>query len=274
MTASRWLVAVALAGLLLFALSFVPAWIVHDREVRGEGYRFVQIGLSAWRGPAVPILTAAAVAAIGVAALALGLAMRGVVTHARAGWAVVIGSALVLGLLAASAVPIAQDGHASSVDLTIGWALAAGLVLGVAMVVGGVAALMPAPRVLGVALVVAVLALAAGAAGRWAGLQAAEGSGAHWAEGSYTRQAIGGEPTETLTISDGRISIGGRWAGTFESSGWTVTIDADPACPGSRGTYHAHGENDSDLRFVKVVDTCQDGARAADLETGIWEWDG
>ena len=25
-----------------------------------------------------------------------------------------------------------------------------------------------------------------------------------------------------------------------------------------------------DLRFVKIVDTCRDGERAADLESGIW----
>ena len=40
-----------------------------------------------------------------------------------------------------------------------------------------------------------------------------------------------------------------------------------------RGTYHAHGAADDELRFVKVVDMCDDGARAADLETGIWERD-
>ena len=49
-----------------------------------------------------------------------------------------------------------------------------------------------------------------------------------------------------------------------------MVIDDDPACPGSRGTYHAHGEADEGLRFVKVVDTCADGARARDFETGIW----
>ena len=36
-------------------------------------------------------------------------------------------------------------------------------------------------------------------------------------------------------------------------------------------TYHARGAGEEDLRFVKIVDTCQDGARGADLETGIWE---
>ena len=50
-------------------------------------------------------------------------------------------------------------------------------------------------------------------------------------------------------------------------------VDDDPACPDSRGAYHAHGVDDEDLRFVMVVDTCEDGARAADLETGIWERD-
>jgi hypothetical protein len=49
-----------------------------------------------------------------------------------------------------------------------------------------------------------------------------------------------------------------------------VIIDGDPACPDSRGTYHARDAGDENLYFVKVVDTCADGARAADLETGTW----
>ena len=120
---------------------------------------------------------------------------------------------------------------------------------------------------------VAVLALLGGAGGRWLGLQLAEGTGRHWSEGSYTRVATDGEETETLTIEGETFAIGDRWGGRWEWSGWTVVVDDDPACPDSRGTYHAHGAGDEDLRFVKVVDTCAEGARAADLETGIWERD-
>ena len=78
------------------------------------------------------------------------------------------------------------------------------------------------------------------------------------------------EPAETLTIAGDHVTIGDRWEGTWEWSGWTVTVDNDPACPDSRGTYHARDAGEENLRFVKVVDTCAEGARAADLETGIW----
>ena len=44
----------------IFAISFVQGWIVHERELRGEGYRFVRIFLSAWRGVAIPVTAGAA----------------------------------------------------------------------------------------------------------------------------------------------------------------------------------------------------------------------
>ena len=141
------------------------------------------------------------------------------------------------------------------------------------MVVASVAAVRPSRRVLAAAAALAVVALVGGAAGRWLGLQLAEGTGRHWEVGSYTRPATDGESTETLTLTGETYAIGDRWSGTFDSSGWTVILDDDPACPGARGTYHAHGVGDDDLRFVMVVDACMDGARAADLETGTWERD-
>ena len=141
------------------------------------------------------------------------------------------------------------------------------------MLVASVAAVRPPRRVLAAAAAIAVVALVGGAAGRWLGLQLAEGTGRHWEVGSYTRTATDGESTETLTLTGETYAIGDRWSGSFESSGWTVILDDDPACPGARGTYHAHGEGDDDLRFVMVVDACMDGARAADLETGTWERD-
>jgi hypothetical protein len=119
----------------------------------------------------------------------------------------------------------------------------------------------------------ALVAVVAGAGGRWLTLQMAEGTGRHWEVGSYTRSATDGAPAETLTLDAQTFRIGERWSGTFESSGWTVVFDNDPACPDARGTYHAHQVGEEDLRFVKVVDTCLDGERARDLETGTWERD-
>lgn len=268
MTRTRWLWLVAAAGLAIFAISFVQGWIVHERELRGEGYRFVQIFLSAWRGVAIPVTAAAAVVALAVGMLAAAAAMGRI---RPPDWLLVAGAAIVIGLTGASAWPVMQTGHASTVRLGPWFVLPVALALGAIMLVGCVAAARPSRRVVGVAAVLAAVALAGGAAGRWLGLQVAEGTGRHWEVGSYTRQATDGEPTETLTLTGDTYAIGDRWSGTFESSGWTVILDDDPACPGSRGTYHGHGVGEDDLRFVMVVDTCMDGARAADLETGIWE---
>lgn len=268
MTATRWLWLVAAAGLAIFAISFVQGWIVHERELRGEGYRFVQIFLSAWRGVAIQVTVAAAVVALAVGMLAAAAAMGRI---RPPGWVLVAGAAIVIGLIGASAWPVMQTGHASTVRLGPWFVLPVALALGAIMLVGCVAAAGPSRRVVGVAAVLAAVALAGGAAGRWLGLQVAEGTGRHWEVGSYTRQATDGEPTETLTLTGDNYAIGDRWSGTFESSGWTVILDDDPACPGARGTYHGHGVGEDDLRFVMVVDTCMDGARAADLETGIWE---
>jgi hypothetical protein len=269
-TRRRWLLTIAAGGLGIFALSFVGGWLIHDREVLGEGYRSAQVALSAWRGPAVPVLTLAVITGVAVGGWAAVAAWRPTLPR----WPLVWGSVVVLGLLLATAAPISQAGHASRVDLSAGPLLALGIAVATLMVVAAIAAEPPRGRVLAAAVAAGLLLMAGGAGGRWIGLQTAEGSGRHWSEGTYTRAATGGERTETLSIGDGTFTIADRWSGTWEWSGWTVSLDGDPACPDARGTYHAHGTDDDGLRFVKIVDTCGDGARAADLETGIWERDG
>ncbi len=270
MTPRRWLLVVAIAGIGILLLSFLNAWIAHDREVRGEGYRLVYHSVGAWRGVGMPVLTLGVLsaAAVGLVA-AISLAGRVRVPP----WLLLAGSCLALGLVVSAAWPVSQHGHASTVRLSLGLLLPVGILLAGLMVAGAAAVARPSRRVLVAGALLGVIALGGGAAGRWLGLQIAEGTGRHWSDGSYTRAAVDGEPTETLTISGERVEIGDRWSGSWEWSGWTVVIDDDPACPDSRGTYHAHGVNDDDLRFVMVVDTCRDGERAADLQTGIWERD-
>jgi hypothetical protein len=172
-------------------------------------------------------------------------------------------------------VPIGQEGHASSVALTPGWVGGAGALLAVALVAAAAAVARPSGRAVAALFVVGGVVLLGGVGGRWFGLQAAAGTGQHWSDGSYTRPATEAHESETLTISSGRFEISDRWSGAWGASGWTVVLLDDPACPDARGTYHAHGEGDEgvDLRFVKVVDPCRDGERAADLEDGIWRRD-
>jgi hypothetical protein len=263
-----WLGIVAVAGVLVFALGFVDGWIVHDREVRGEGYRLVQVVLGVWEERGFPILAAGTIVAllVGIGA-AMVLARRALVPA----WVLVVGACLALGILASGAFPVSQDGHASSVDLSFGWPLAVAVGLGIVMAVAAIMAVRPATSVIVAAALVALVALGIGAGGRWYGLQLVEGDGRHWSDGSYTRTATGDQPTETLTFDGERITIGDRWTGTLDWSGWVINIEDDPACPDARGSYHAHGEGEDDLRFVKLIDTCRDGERAADLEAGIWE---
>ena len=269
MTPRRWLLLIAVCGAAVFALSFVNAWVVHDRELSGEGFRHVEHWLSAWRGEGIPVLSLGALAAILTAGWAAGLLARPT-TRSRP---LLLGSVVTLGVILAAAWPVSQDSHASSVDLSAGPLLPLVALLGAAMLAGAVAVARPPGRLLAALAAAGVVVVAVGVAGRWYGLQASEGTGRHWTEGSYTRVATEDQPTQTLSIGEGTFAIGERWSGTWEWSGWTVVVDEDPACPDARGTYHAHGVGDEDLRFVKVVDTCADGARAADLETGTWERD-
>ena len=71
MTDRRALLAVAIAGVAIFALSFVNGWIFLDREVRGEGFRHSEILLSAWRSVAIPVLSLAAIIAAATAVAAI-----------------------------------------------------------------------------------------------------------------------------------------------------------------------------------------------------------
>ncbi len=270
MSERRALLAVAVAGIALFALSFVNGWVVHDREIRGEGFRHSETLLSAWRSVAVPVLSVGAIAAAGTAVAA-------VVQLARPGsiprWLLVAGSVVVLAVVASSLVPLGWNGHTTSIDLRPGFLTVAGLVLAIVMLAAAVVASgASGPAWIGVAVGV-VLVAGAAVGGRWAVLTVSGPSNQRWEDGTYVRDAGTGAEL-TLTIDDGGYRIDDRWAGTWESGGGTVALDDDPACPGSRGAYHAHGEGEGDapdLRFVKIVDTCGGGERAADLEGGIWE---
>ena len=273
MTRTRALVLIALAGAAIGVLSLVDAWIVHDREVRGEGYRDVLTALSPWEGVAVPVLTLGVIAAVATGGVALASLRR---RDALPRWALPLGSILALAVVGATFVPIGQDGHASSIDLTIGWAGVIGVGLTAVMVACALWVVRPRRRHLVALGIVALIVLGGAAGGRWAVLQVDAGSNEAWSDGSYTRAATDGQPAEVMTLGDGRFEIGGRWSGTWESLGWTVVISDDPACPDTLGTYHVHGHPealDEDLRFVMVVDPCRDGERAEDLETGIWERD-
>ena len=271
MTTFRWLVAVAVGGAAILALSFVNGWIVHDMEIRGEGYRHAEILLSAWRSVAVPVLTLGAVAAGATALVALAQLRR---PRALPAWSLPAGAVVALALIATSVVPLGWDGFTTSVDLRAGWLLPVGIGLAAAMTLAAVRAAGPGPRTLAAVGVLGVATFAVGLGGRALALELAGGNNEAWSDGVYLRAASDGRPAQSLTIESGRYTIGDRWAGSWEGSGgWTVVLDGDPACPESRGAYHAHdtGPSGEDLRFVKVVDTCLDGERAADLETGVWE---
>ena len=269
MTERRALLAVATAGVAILALSFANGWIVHDLEVRGEGFRHSEVLLSAWRSVAIPVLSLAAITAAATAVGALFLiAQRGALPR----WLLVAGAVAVVALVASSLVPLSWDGFTTSIDLRPGLLTALGLVLAVVMLVAawiaaglGTGAL--APLAIG-GLVVAGAAVG----GRSVVLTVSGPSNQAWEDGAYVRAAEDLPPL-TLTIEDGTYRIDDRWAGTWEGSGgWTIAVDGDPACPDARGAYHARaaGENEADLRFVKIVDTCREGERASDLESGIW----
>lgn len=270
MDRTRWLGVVAALGVAIFALSFVDGWISHDRLLVGEGYRRVETEFNAWRAAGVPVLSIGALAALGTAIAAL-VAVR----RALPSWVVLAASVICLAAIGASLAPIGQDGHASSVSLRPGWLGGVGAALSVALVTAATWLTVPAGRTIALLSVLGGLVLLGGVGGRWLVLQAAAGTGQHWSDGSYTRSATDAHEAARLTISSGRFEIADRWSGTWEASGWTVVLVDDPACPDARGTYHAHGEGEEgvDLRFVKVVDPCRDGERAADLEDGIWRRD-
>jgi hypothetical protein len=263
------LVVPVLVAIGLLLLSLVPHWIVHHRELTGEGYRTVLTELSAWHGPLLP-------AAIGVAiaALAGGIAAARLAGDRR----IPVGAVLVtelgaLGVFAAFAWPVAYARNAVSLSLSPGWATWLAIALTAVGAVAAGIAVRWRPRRLAIAVGLAMLLAVAMVGGRTLGLRLATGTGEHHQEGAYTRAATAEEPAETLTIEDGRYTIGSRWSGAFVVAGPLVSLVDDPACPGVRGTYHLYAAGGEDVRFVKVIDTCQDGARARVLETGIWNRD-
>lgn len=253
----------------MIGLSFVPGWLVHDRVVLGEGPRDLLAHFNAWQNQSLPVLGAAVVVEGIVAAGALVLLVRRL---PMGGLALPLATALGLGLLLASTWPVSQEGHASSVAVSAGWPLGAGIAIGAGMLM---AALLVSPisRFMLVAVLgVVVAAAAGGAVGRQIELNLAEGTGHHWSEGTYTRPATSGAASEQLTLRGNRYSVGQRWSGTFEASGNVVILTGDPACPDARGSYHvqAAGANGG-IRWERIVDLCAGGERARDLQTGIWQ---
>lgn len=267
-----WLGLVVAAGLAIVALSFVDAWIVHERVLDGEGYRTIVTVINAWQLVSLPLVSLGVIAA-GLAAL---LGTVSIVGHHGPGgrvprWILPTAAAIATGLLVAALLPIAQQGHASRINLRPDWAAFGAVVLAATMLIAALLVARPRAIHLAALIVMPVLLLGAAGGGRWLQLQWREGSNVAWSDGTYTRAATAAHEAETLAIESGRYRIGDRWEGSWDSSGWTVMLDDDPACPGSRGTYHAHGHptpQDDDLRFVKVVDTCAE--RAAVLESGTW----
>ena len=269
MTDRRALLAVAIAGVAILALSFVNGWIIHDREIRGEGFRHSEVLLSAWRSVAIPVLSLAAI-------LAAATAVGAVVILARPGalprWLLVAGAVAVVALVASSLVPLSWDGFTMSIDLRPGLLTALGLLLAVVMLVAAWSAAGLGTGALAPLAIGGLVVAGAAVGGRWAVLTVSGPSNQAWEDGAYVRSADDLPPL-TLKIEDGTYRIDDRWAGTWEGSGgWTITVDGDPACPDARGAYHARpgGEDEADLHFVKIVDTCRDGERASDLESGIW----
>jgi hypothetical protein len=267
MRPSRALVIVAVIGIAIFALSFVNGWIVHDREIRGEGYRHSVILLSAWRSVALPILGLGVCLALATAAGAVAR-LSGV---ALPGWLVAAGAVASLGLIASSVAPIGWDGHTTSIDLRPAPLTWVGIGLGLGLALSAALAARPSRRGWGLLAALGVVLFVAGVAGRQVVLTASGPSNQDWSDGTYVLTGDGGQVA--LVVGDGRFSIGDRWGGTWEGSGgWTVALDDDPACPGSRGAYHVRDAGEEGrLLFVKIVDTCQDGARAEMLESGTWE---
>jgi hypothetical protein len=258
------------AGAGLAILSAVPAWLVHRRILMGEGSRLVVSEWNAWQHDSVPVVTAGVLVACAVSLLALARAVRWPRIPA---WLLAVGAAAALGLLLGAAWPLEQRIGASSISLSAGVALAVGIVIA-ALLAAVAMALADRSRLLALGMVlVLALGLTGGIGGRVLGLTlrkaAVDGRG-----GVYARAATDGQPAETLTMRDGAYSAGDRWSGTFVRSGITIVFLDDPACPDTRGSYHAlpaDEERGGDrIRLDAILDLCAGGERARDLETGIW----
>lgn len=108
----------ALVAALLAALSFVPRWIVHERELVGPGQPTEILAYNAWHGPLVPPLVGVALA---VTAGALAVARLTGERRVSMG-AVFAAELLALAAFVAFAWPIATSRDALDVTLTPGWA--------------------------------------------------------------------------------------------------------------------------------------------------------
>jgi hypothetical protein len=263
------IVALAAAGAGLAILSAAPAWLVHRRILMGEGSRLVVSEWNAWQQDSLPVVTAGVLLALLVAFLGVARATR---WPRIPGWPLALGAAASLGLLLSGAWPLEQRIGGSSISLSAGLALFSGIVL--AALMAGVTARADRSRLVRVGMVaILVVGLAGGIGGRALGLTlrkaAVDGRG-----GVYARAATDGQPAATLTMRDGVYSVDDRWSGTFVRSGITIVFLGDPACPDTRGSYHAlpadGDRSGARIRLDAILDLCAGGERAADLEAGVW----
>ena len=177
---------VVIAGLAVIGLSFVPGWIEHLRVVMGEGPRNIGTPLSAWELESVPVVTGAVL----VDGLLVVVSIAGFLRPAAVrGWWVPVLALAAIGLLAGSAWPVGQSGHASSVTLTAGWPLGLAIMLNVVILLASLRPLAPQPALLGASALALVIVAGGAMAGRTLQLNLVEGNGRHWTDGSYTRQA-------------------------------------------------------------------------------------
>lgn len=245
----------------------MPGWLVHDRHLGGHGLARLATPLSAWDLRAWPVLSAGVALVAASGALGAWCTLR---PSASPAWLAPGVGVVGLALLLASAVPLEQPGHASTVQLGAGWPLAAGVVLA-AVVVGIGLAQGARGRAWRLALAgLAGVALVAGVGTRALELDRAAAATRHYADGSYTRAAGDGLPAQTLTIDGGTYRVGDQWTGTLSGEGLVVVLVDDPVCPEARGTYRVFDAGGDDIRWQEIVDVCADGERARHLTTGIW----
>jgi hypothetical protein len=251
---------IALTGvaILLVALSLVPEWLTHHRELRGEGYRSLFVGLTAWqlRSGSLPVIGGAVLIATGIALLSLRW-------PAVRRWSVA-GLSIAFGLLAAGLVPLSQVGHISRLWIGPGWSLVLGLGLVAAMIATAARAARPGRRVLAAAGLAALVAMGGGIAIRFAQLHLVEGPRSNWSDGTHER--VDGRDGQ-LVLADGTFRLDG-WSGTMEPAGINVILTDDPACPEARGFYRVR-KVEGGVLWELVVDVCADGARSEAL-AGVW----
>lgn len=266
---NRWLATAAGTAAIIGLLSLVPAWIVHYRELRGEGYRTLNLDLSAWQGGSVPVLAGGIVVLLLTAAFAVAWTVgRG----RRLPAALPVVAGIGAGLLGAAAWPISHVGQVSGLWLSPGWALAVGLLLAAGMVGSLLRVTEAGPRIGSLTALAVLVALAGGMGGRTALLIAAEADRPHWSDGTYSRVLDDGR-RQMLTLQDETYRLDDAWSGTFEASGLTMILLEDPACPEARGAYRIFSAGDEDIRWELIVDVCADGTRIPDF-TGTWQRDG